>query len=280
MTHTHDLKRRAATVALIGALLSVAVSPLATAEVVTGNVGKLSIAAIQADRTVRLVLHKNAGNPFDEVPEDTPPPGGVAGATFTVDRLGGYDLKDQSVWDSFPALTVEDTLSAPVIEEYTAVTNSDGDAVFETLPQGLYRVRETPPPDPSKDFKVSAPFLIVLPLADVDGTTWSYDVRVVPKNKPTVIPPGSTGSSDGIIIPMPIPIPIPGGSGSSSPAPTVKESTVPESPQVPTPDPEKGPTKGIARYLPETGANVVSLSVIGLCLVLLGMFLVRRRRSD
>ena len=279
MTRTDDLKRRAAAVALIGTLL-IAASPIATAEVVTGNVGKLSIATIQADRTVRLVLHKNAANPFDEIPEDIPPPGGVAGATFTVDRLGGYDLKDQSVWDSFPALTVEDTLSASVIEEYTAVTNSDGDAVFETLPQGLYRVRETPPPDPSKDFKVSAPFLIVLPLADVEGTTWSYDVRVVPKNKPTVIPPGSTGSSDGIIIPIPIPIPVPGGPGSSSPAPTAKESTVPESPQGPTPDPEKGPTVGIARYLPETGANVVSLSVIGLCLVLFGMFLVRRRRSD
>ncbi|MCX7492009.1 pilin N-terminal domain-containing protein [Corynebacterium sp. P6129] len=271
------MKTRTAAV-LLAATLSAAMVPLAHAEVVTGNDAGLSVDGIQAGRSVQLTIHKAAPNPFNDVPPGELPPGGVAGATFTLERLGGYSLGDPLVWDSFRTLSVEDTESAEVLDRFSAVTDSGGNAVFSDLPQGLYRVRETPPADPSKEFRISAPFLITLPVADAEGSSWAYEVTITPKNKPHEPIPGSSGSSSDGIIPIPVPIPVPGGSSSggadsSSDGPT--SGTVPGGPVD-----ETGPSKGIASYLPNTGADVLAISLIGILSMVLGFFLLRRRRTS
>ncbi|MBI8989883.1 pilin N-terminal domain-containing protein [Corynebacterium meridianum] len=275
------MKTRTAAV-LLAATLSAAMVPSAHAEVVTGNDAGLSVDGIQAGRSVQLTIHKAAPNPFNDVPPGELPPGGVAGATFTLERLGGYSLGDPLVWDSFRTLSVEDTESAEVLDRFSAVTDTDGNAVFSDLPQGLYRVRETPPADPSKEFRISAPFLITLPVADAEGSSWAYEVTITPKNKPHEPIPGSSGSSSGGIIPIPVPIPVPGPGGSSSGS-TDTSSDGPSSTTEPGGGPavdETGPSKGIASYLPNTGADVLAISLIGILSMVLGFFLLRRRRTS
>nr|WP_282452329.1 SpaH/EbpB family LPXTG-anchored major pilin [Corynebacterium meridianum] len=265
---------------LLAATLSATATPLADAAVVTGNYSGLPVENIEAGRTVQLTIYKTAPNPFNDVPDGELPPGGVAGATFTVERLGGYDLTDAAVWDTFPTLDISDTDTAEVLDAYTAVTDASGNAVFQALPQGLYRVKETAPDDPSKDYRVSAPFLITLPVADADGSSWAYEVTITPKNKPHQPGPGSSGSSGGIVpIPIPIPIPVPAGGSSSSGSSTGTSSQVTDKPETPV-EKEKRPTKGMARYLPDTGADVLVLSLIGAVLMLLGFVLLRRRRNS
>ena len=265
---------------LLAATLSAAATPVAHAAVVTGNYSGLPVESIETGRTVQLTIYKTKPNPFNDVPDGELPPGGVAGATFTIERLGGYDLTDDAVWDTFPTLDISDTETAEVLDRYSAVTDASGYTVFQGLPQGLYRVRETPPEDPSKDYRVSAPFLIALPVADTDGSSWVYEVTISPKNKPHQPVPGSSGSSGGIVpIPIPIPIPIPAGGSSSSGSSTGTPSQMTEKPETPV-EKEKRPTEGMAKYLPDTGADVLVLSLIGAVLMLLGLVLLRRRRNS
>ncbi|WP_427846973.1 LPXTG cell wall anchor domain-containing protein [Corynebacterium meridianum] len=135
----------------------------------------------------------------------------------------------------------------------------------------LYRVREKAPADASRRCLVSALFLVTLP-GGGDGRIWSYDVVISPKPLPET--PEVPGSSDGVIpvpVPVPVPIPFPGQPTSETPGTTE-----------PSPEPESPATtqrNGIAKYLPETGANVRGVSVVGVLLVLLGVFLFGRRRS-
>ena len=249
------------------------VTPVATAEVVTGNVQNLSPDTIDRSRTVDLTLHKSKPNPFDDVPEGELPKGGVSGAVFTLERLGGYDLDDPEVWKSFKSLDLEDVQDAQVEARFSGITDQDGNAIFTGLPQGLYRVSETPPDDPTKDFRVSSPFLLTLPVANEDGSGWAYSVVVSPKKKPDdVNPPGSSGSTV-IPIPIPIPVPVPGGGSSDGSTGTGTEQPVP-APENPAP-----PKKGVAKYLPDTGADVLVFLGLGLVFMLMGMMLLARRRS-
>ncbi|MCK7675999.1 SpaH/EbpB family LPXTG-anchored major pilin [Corynebacterium pygosceleis] len=261
---------------LLAATLATVAHPIADAAVVTGNYSGLPVENIETGRTVQLTIYKTAPNPFNDVPAGELPPGGVAGATFTVERLGGYDLTDAAVWDTFPALDISDTETAEILDAYTAVTDASGNAVFQALPQGLYRVKETAPDDPSKDYRVSAPFLITLPVADTEGSSWAYEVTITPKNKPHQPPPGSSGSSGGVI---PIPIPVPGDGHSSSGSSTGTTAQAPQKPETPV-EKAKQPTKGIAKYLPNTGADVLMLTLVGAVLMLLGLALLRRRRNN
>ncbi|MCK7677701.1 hypothetical protein M0E84_06585 [Corynebacterium sp. CCM 9186] len=64
------------------------------------------------------------------------PVGEWPGATFIVERLEGYDISDEVNWEIFRKLDVEDTESAPVLETFVSVTDSDGNAEFDGLTPG------------------------------------------------------------------------------------------------------------------------------------------------
>ncbi|MEZ2121845.1 pilin N-terminal domain-containing protein [Corynebacterium sp. CCM 9203] len=265
---------------IIASALSVNLVPLAGAAVVTGNVGNLTAESIQVGRTVKLTLHKEPANPYDDIPPGELPPGDVRGATFTLERLGGYDLSDPEVWKSFNELNISDTKNSEVLDTFNAVTNSEGNAVFQELPMGLYRVSETPPDEPAKNFRISAPFLISLPVGDETGSSWAYDVSVTPKIKPRDEVPGSSGGSGGVI-PVPIPIPVPGKTPGSSEVPHGPGMDTTPKPRLPEMQEEQQTsTKGILEYLPNTGANVIGLYVIGLVLTALGFVILRRRKRS
>lgn len=68
--------------------------------------------------------------------------------------------------------------TTPIGEKTTGAT---GEAVFDTLPLGIYLVVETTPP-----VAVTTPvepFVVSIPMTKVNSTEWLYDVHVYPKNK-------------------------------------------------------------------------------------------------
>ena len=80
------------------------------------------------------------------------------------------------------ATTVKNTLEAAV-KNGTAMTETDatGHTSAENLGQGLYLVVETRVPE--NVTSTCNPFFVSLPMTTVDGTGWTYDVTVYPKNQ-------------------------------------------------------------------------------------------------
>ncbi len=107
----------------------------------------------------------------------------LAGVEFTVQQVPGVDLTTNSGWVTAQAMTEE--AAGKAVEGVTGTsttTASDGTAVFADLPLGLYYVTETGTPT---GVRAGAPFLVTLPMTDVSGSGWLYDVHVYPKNSVT-----------------------------------------------------------------------------------------------
>lgn len=81
------------------------------------------------------------------------------------------------------ATTVKNALEAAVKNGGVAMTETDatGHASADQLEQGLYLVVETRVPE--NVTSTCNPFFVSLPMTTIDGTAWSYDVTVYPKNQ-------------------------------------------------------------------------------------------------
>ena len=81
------------------------------------------------------------------------------------------------------ATTVKNALEAAVRNGGVAMTETDttGHASADQLEQGLYLVVETRVPE--NVTSTCNPFFVSLPMTTIDGTAWSYDVTVYPKNQ-------------------------------------------------------------------------------------------------
>lgn len=62
-----------------------------------------------------------------------------------------------------------------------AVTDENGVAVFDNLPIGLYFIIETKVP--SNVHSTVDPFFVSVPMTDLEGSEWFYDIDVYPKNQ-------------------------------------------------------------------------------------------------
>lgn len=108
----------------------------------------------------------------------------VEGAQYKIERIDA-DLKTNEGWRKASKIAAG-TETAKVIniagteESRTVTTNADGN-VKTTLPLGLYRVTELAAPG----HEINAePFYVTLPMTNVKGDQWNYDVHVYPKNTP------------------------------------------------------------------------------------------------
>ena len=81
------------------------------------------------------------------------------------------------------ATTVKNALEAAVRNGGVAMPETDatGHASADQLEQGLYLVVETRVPE--NVTSTCNPFFVSLPMTTIDGTAWSYDVTVYPKNQ-------------------------------------------------------------------------------------------------
>lgn len=75
--------------------------------------------------------------------------------------------------------------TSPIPKTDFGVTDSEGKIIFKgnDIKQGLYYVSETDAP--ANVTTKTDPFLVSLPMTNVEGNDWIYDVHVFPKNKTT-----------------------------------------------------------------------------------------------
>lgn len=113
--------------------------------------------------------------------------------TFSIERVGNFDLKTVAGWDSVEDITTApDPIAEATVAGLTAVasvTTAGSGTVQETLPFGLYLVTETA--SPSTVTEAAEPFLVSVPFATgptgTPANTWIYDVHVYPKNAVTAL---------------------------------------------------------------------------------------------
>lgn len=141
----------------------------------------------EANLTIHKYSHKLDGSEKNGNGEPlTPAPTfrTVPGAQYKIERIDA-DLKTNEGWRKASKIAAG-TESATVIaiktgeKTRTVTTDQNGD-VTTTLPLGLYRVTELAAPGHEVNAK---PFYVTLPMTNVKGDAWNYDVHVYPKNTP------------------------------------------------------------------------------------------------
>ena len=82
----------------------------------------------------------------------------------------------------------------------SAVTDSEGTAIFTSLPQGMYLVCETEATGEAKKYELFSPYIISVPLAvtEKEGNYWKYDVLSEPKTKTRVKENNSSVTSSNV----------------------------------------------------------------------------------
>ncbi|PRQ11660.1 hypothetical protein C1Y63_04415 [Corynebacterium sp. 13CS0277] len=271
---THGKNWRSAVAAAATAALMLSATPMAMADtdkVVSGlsvDASKINVGAIDPAKTIDLTLVKK-GNDGTTA---------VAGVTFKVQRLAGYDLLTQESWEKALKLTPAEAAQGPFVGEPLEVTTgADGSAQLTGLERGLYYVEEI---STNGDVVSSAPFVITLPSGNKDGSEWSYNLTVTAKNQPVPTTPPTVPPTTPVPIPIPIPIPIPNVSTATvTPPPATVTPTATPTPAPPAPA-EKGIPRKVQQALASTGASVIGVVIAGALLVVAGIFLVGRRRKS
>lgn len=287
----------------------------ADAKVISGNDRNIPAASVDTARPISLVVRKNASNPYDDVPAGQRPPA-VAGATFTLSQVRGIDVTTDEGRAGAKQLSLADAKAKGLTRVATAITGETGAADFDDLKPGLY-VLEEKAPDDGREYHVSSPQLIILPLADVRGIEFKYDNVVVTKwgggegGEPlssTPTPPPSTStttertterttdrtterttdrttetSSERTTVFTPVESTItstmPNGSTTViTTRPSTYVTTQPNGSVTTVTQPSDGGRRGGG--LAETGANVLWAAGLGGLLILVGFVLARRSKNE
>lgn len=264
--------------------MSTGLTPSAADErVVTGG-RDCELADPASASATSLTVRKMEANPYDEVPSGELPYGTVEGMRFTLDKVNvPYDTREDAQGAARMSLGEAEQRGFGV--SYTAETNSSGEARFEGVSPGLYRLRETVPADGKYNYRQSGDALLLLPLVSGRGCTVQYDSVVVAKPAPkpdggmTLTPTSSTvRSSTTESTPTRTTNKTPGSSSTVVTTPQLATSATPirtagsEPPQTTTSRPRTG--------LAQTGADVLAAVGLGALLVVLGAFLIVRRRNE
>ena len=145
----------------------------------TGVVAAYQNAVIDPTKPVKLTIHKYEMDPADY--------------SNAIHKGTGTTADESSVPAGAKPLAKVTFTAYPVDENYTgteipdgvqpagtAITDTEGIALFENLAQGRYLIVETD--KPAHVTQTTRNFLVDLPMTNPDGDGWNYDVHVYPKN--------------------------------------------------------------------------------------------------
>ena len=145
----------------------------------TGVVAAYQNAVIDPTKPVKLTIHKYEMDPADY--------------SNAIHKGTGTTADESSVPAGAKPLAKVTFTAYPVDEKYTgteipdgvqpagtAITDTEGIALFENLAQGRYLIVETD--KPAHVTQTTRNFLVDLPMTNPDGDGWNYDVHVYPKN--------------------------------------------------------------------------------------------------
>lgn len=106
----------------------------------------------------------------------------LEGVEFTIYKIA--ELDDYFTPEGISLPTVDEAASyinSNETETYSQTTDENGVAKFTDLPLAIYYVVETD--CPAQVTKVTAPFVLSVPMTDSTGTAWIYDIYSYPKNQ-------------------------------------------------------------------------------------------------
>lgn len=200
------------TALIIGTVFIMPLSVNATDSAIidTSKTATLKINKYEIDKDVLKDLQDNEkekdrigtgyNSDISKIPTDAKP---LAGVTFELRRVVAIDSNGVRYYgsngapyssniysvtgSSLPTVeqaktykTLNDTGGITNAEAKTAITGSDGVATFDNLPLGIYLVHESK--TPSQVVGAVEDFVVSLPITNVEGDGWKYDVEVFPKN--------------------------------------------------------------------------------------------------
>lgn len=274
-------------------------APGADARVVSGNDSDIAADSVDASQPISLLVKKVATNPYDDVPAGEKPPA-VEGATFKLSRVNNLDVTTDEGREKARGFSLDDAREAGTTEIASATTNSKGAAQFTNLKPGLYLLEEQAPDD-GREYHVSSPRLIILPLADVTGERFTYENVVVtkwdgdtgdgPSTTPTPTPATETttsGTTERTTEKTTVPTPVEStitttrSDGSTTVITTRPSTYVTTQPNgsVTTVTQSQPRDRSRGGDLASTGANVLWAAGLGGLLILVGFVLARRSKNE
>lgn len=249
--------------------------------VISGNDKNLSADSMDVARAQTLNIKKLPRNPHDDPIPGAKPFGGVEGLTFRLSKVNGVDATTELGREAAKQYTVQRARHEGFSESREEATNAKGVAVFNDLGPGLYLIEEFAPDD-EHDWRLSRPQLVILPLGDVMGESYSYDNVLVTKpdpGTPPTTPPGTPPEEPGTPPGTPEKPGDPGTPPSTPEEPGEPgEPGRPDDPEAPG-DPgggEKTRTGGDGE-LAITGANALWAFLAGVGLIVFGFVLMRKK---
>lgn len=292
--------RITAAVLAVTIALAMPLEALAQERVITGNDRNLSAGDVDKLRTNILHVQKIAPNPNDDVPSGQKPPA-VEGSLFTLSRVKGIDISTDDGRELAKRMQLDDARSRGLTKIATKATNDKGAVEFAELESGLYLLEEAAP-DNDHEYHLSSPKLLLLPLADVSGQSFTYDNVVIMKwDKDRGVPPWRTSTAPTTpSTPTTTPTTEPRNSTERTTTDTTKPTTMRTTPGGSTTANSRRPSTyvttkpngdvttvtqppGARRQddgLASTGANVLWAAGLGGLLILLGVLVARRGRNE
>lgn len=286
------------------ALLATGALTPAVADVrpISGNDATLDPANVDKNKPIQLLLKKQSTNPYDEVPAGQKPPA-IAGAKFTLSKVRGIDITTEQGRNVAKKTTLDDARSRGLDVVDKKTTNQRGEVLFDNLTPGLYLVEESAP-DTKYEYHLSSPKLLILPLPDQRGIRYEYENVLVMKwdksygtpppwepSEPPSTTPGNTVTTTKTTTSTPprVSTTIRTTYTTTPPngTPTTVTTTVPSTIVTTKPNgvvttvthPRAVP-EGERGSLASTGANVLWAAGLGGLLIVLGLFLARRSKSE
>lgn len=296
------LKYFAAAGAVSVVLAGASLPAVAADRVISGNDRDIAAESVDVNEPISLMVRKAPTNPFDDIPAGQKPPA-VAGAKFTLSKVRGVDITTTEGRSAARNMSLADARATGLDTISTLTTGEDGQVQFMDLQPGLYLLEESAP-DSNYDYRISSPKLIILPLANATGDRFKYDNVIVTKpgnNRPG----GSTSPTTPTITVTTTPT-VPPATPKTPSEPGERTRTVTSSTEKTTTDRTTATTTGLTTApgggsnggnnnggsnpgggsnnrgggLASTGANVLWAAGLGLALVLLGVILATRRKTE
>lgn len=176
MKHKNFFKKLGAVVAALALSVTVAI-PAFSANESLPDPSKTSTLTLQKFAAAGESNTPGTGAPISDVSNLGTP---LAGVSFTLKQVKDDVVKTLTPTSDPASLTAADFVDPAVPTETTKTTDANGIITWGSLPNGYYVLAEVA--DPQSGLVTSAPSFVTLPMSNVSGTGWNYDVHVYPKN--------------------------------------------------------------------------------------------------
>lgn len=202
-------------------------------------------------------------NPYDEIPAGKLPEPSGEGFTVKLERI-----RDRSSINS--DTKIEEIRELEKDLEFTQVTGSSASTTFSNLPSGVYLISTQAPKSTKHQQVYVQDSVVYVPLdGDCEGVV-NAKIRHTDPNLPPTNPTPSSSTKPTTTKPT--------STETRSPQPSSGNTKTSSENTISTGSSGSG-SRSITKRLADTGASVIAIAVLGLVLLALGVFMLRKRNN-